>query len=337
MSDLPILDVSAFRSNPSSPAGARFVDELREACHGPGFAYLVGHGIQARLEAGLWSVSRAFFELDEDERRSLAIENSAAFRGYTILGDERTQGVSDWRDQLDLGHEQDAPPAHAMPAWLRLRGPNQWPPSLPSMKPAVLDWMAAMDELGLTTLRALAIGLGQPIDVFDSGFLPESDVHLKIIRYPAQHASTDTGQGVGLHHDSGLLSFVLQDDVGGLQVQLDDRMVDASPMSGAYIINLGEMFQTATSGYLRATPHRVQSPPPGVSRYSIAYFVNPRFETVFQPLQLPPDLAAEALDGADQGMVGDQVHSLFGENNLKIRLRAHPDVASRHYADLGLK
>jgi isopenicillin N synthase-like dioxygenase len=334
MTDLPVLDVSPFRTDPTSVEGRRVVDELRAACHGPGFVYLTGHGVDPELEACLWTASRAFFELDEAERRSLAIENSPAFRGYTILGDERTQGRSDWRDQLDLGPEQEAPEPDAMPAWLRLRGPNQWPPSLPTMKPAVLSWMEQMDALGLTMLRALAVGLGQPMVHFDPGFVPESDVHLKIIRYPAQDTAGDTGQGVGLHHDSGLLSFILQDDVGGLQVQLGDRMVDAEPIPGTYIMNLGEMFQTATSGYLRATPHRVESPPPGVTRHSIAYFVNPRFETVFEPLHLPPELAADAPGQADHGMVDDPVHPLFGENNLKIRLRAHPDVAARHYADV---
>ena len=334
MTDLPVLDVTAFRADPTSADGQRFVDDLRAACHGPGFVYLTGHGVDAELESALWSASRAFFELDEAERRSLAIENSPAFRGYTILGDERTQGRSDWRDQLDLGPEQEAPAADAVPAWLRLRGPNQWPPSLPTMKPAVLSWMEQMDALGLTMLRALALGLGQPMDHFDPGFVPDSDVHLKIIRYPAQDTAADTGQGVGLHHDSGLLSFILQDDVGGLQVQLGERMVDAEPIPDTYIMNLGEMFQTATSGYLRATPHRVESPPPGVTRHSIAYFVNPRVETVFEPLTLPPALAAEAPGQADHGMVDDPVHPLFGENNLKIRLRAHPDVAARHYADV---
>ncbi|MGI9606445.1 MAG: isopenicillin N synthase family dioxygenase [Acidimicrobiales bacterium] len=332
--ELPVLDVAAFRADPSSPEASRFVDELRAACHGPGFVYLTGHGIDPALEDGLWSASRAFFQLSEDERRSLAIVNSPAFRGYTILGDERTQGRSDWRDQIDLGPEQDAPPAGSTgPAWLRLRGPNQWPPSLPSMKPAVLDWMHAMDALGLTMLRALAVGLGQPIARFDADFTPESDVHLKIIRYPAQQAEADTGQGVGLHHDSGLLSFILQDDVGGLKVQLGDRLVDAEPIPGTYVMNLGEMLQTATSGYLRATPHMVESPPPGVERLSVAYFYNPRFESTFEPLQLPLELAAEA-PGGEHGMIDDPVHSLFGENNLKIRLRAHPDVAARHYADV---
>ena len=59
---------------------------------------------------------------------------------------------------------------------------------------------------------------------------------------------------------------MLQDDVGGLQVQRDGALVDATPVPGSYVMNLGEMLQAATSGYLRATPHRVQSPPPNRER-----------------------------------------------------------------------
>ena len=96
-------------------------------------------------------------------------------------------------------------------------------------------------------------------------------------------------------------------------------------------MNLGEMLETATDGYLKATPHRVVSPPPGRERISIAYFFNPRYELPFERVELPPDLAAAA-PGADHDGVGLRV---FGENNLKTRLRSHPDVARRHYADLG--
>ncbi len=334
MVDIPTIDLTPVRRDPESSAAASVAGELREACHGPGFAYLTGHGVDPDLETELWDASQAFFGLPDSQRQALAIGNSAAFRGYTILGDERTGGVSDWRHQLDLGPEQDAPASDAQPPWLRLRGPNQWPTALPGMQATVTTWMDQMEVLGLTALRALAIGLGQSSDRFDHGFEPNSDAHVKIIRYPALNDDADTGQGVGLHHDSGLLTFILQDDVGGLQVQLGDRLVDVEPIDGSYVMNLGEMLQTATSGYLRATPHRVQSPTAGRQRLSIAYFFNPRYESRFDPVVLPAELAAEA-PGAGQGMFDDPVHTLFGENNLKIRLRSHPDVAARHYADVG--
>ena len=332
MVTLPVLDMAHFLADPKGGAASRFVDDLLAATHGPGFVYLTGHGVDASLDTEIFEQARAFFALPDAEREALAIENSAAFRGYTVLGDERTNGASDWRHQLDLGPEQEAPdPAAGGPAWLRLRGPNQWPPSLPSMPSAVLDWMDAMLAVGLGALRALAVGLGQPIDRWDGGFVPESDVHLKIIHYPSRpEAFAD--QGVGLHRDTGLLTFIAQDDTGGLQVQLGDELVDAPKVEGAYLMNLGEMLETATDGYLRATPHRVVSPVAGPGRISIAYFFNPRFESPFLPIELPEDLAASA-PGVDRDP-GAPVYEVFGENNLKTRLRSHPDVARRHYADV---
>lgn len=331
---LPELDMTDFVAAPHGAGGRSFVRELRDACHEIGFCYLAGHGVPAALDAAVMAVAREFFALPEAERRALAIASSPHFRGYTVLGGERTKGVSDWREQLDVGAEEPATiVAPGDPPWRRLRGPNQWPKSLPAMRTTVLAWMRAMDAAGLAVLRALALGLGQPLEHFDDVVLPRGDPHLKIIRYPAQARAADGDQGVGIHHDSGLVSFVLQDDVGGLQVALDDGLVEAAPRPGTYVMNLGEMLQAATGGYLLATKHRVQSPPPGRERLSVAYFFHPRLDAVFTPIALPPELVAAARGGQNVDP-NDPIFATFGENYLKIRLRSHRDVALAHYADL---
>jgi isopenicillin N synthase-like dioxygenase len=334
IAELPELDLAAFMAAPTSAAGGELVARLRDACHGPGFCYLVGHGVPGELDAAVMAAAGNFFALPRADKRALAIASSPHFRGYTVLGDERTKGISDWREQLDVGAEEPAAlVTPGAPPWRRLRGPNQWPARLPKMQPTVLEWMRAMDRVGLAILRALALGLGQPLHHFDDVVLPRGDPHLKIIRYPAQPREADTGQGVGMHHDSGLVSFVLQDDVGGLQVELDGTLVDAEPRPGTYVMNLGEMLQAATRGYLRATKHRVQSPPPGRERLSVAYFFHPRLDATFAPIELPPALAAAAPGGQNTDP-NDPILTTFGDNYLKIRLRSHPDVALAHYPDL---
>lgn len=328
MASLPIVDIAPFRDDPTSAGAQACVQELLAACHGMGFVYITGHGIDQTLDDALFGRAHEFFALPLIERQSLAIANSAAFRGYTTLGDERTNGAADWREQLDVGPEESAPADSTGPAWHRLRGPNQWPVNLPEMQPAVLDWMRQMEVLGVACLRALAVGLGQPMDCFDHAFLPESDVHLKVIRYP-ERAAADAEQGLGAHHDTGVLTFIAQQG-RGLQVETPHGFVDAPPMPGAYIMNLGEMLQRSTNGYLRATPHRVISPAGG-ERVSVAFFFNPRFETVFEPIELSAELAVHAL-GGEHDKISDEIHALFGENNLRTRLRSHPDVAARHYS-----
>lgn len=338
MAALPVLDIQDFRQSPDSPGGRRFVAELADACQGPGFSYIVGHGIPTALETEAMAVAREFFSLSIEARLAIVNTNTPHFRGYTRLGMEHTNGKSDWREQIDIGPEREAQVAEPdAPAWLRLRGPNQWPEAVPRMRPVISQWMDEMAGLGSSILRALALGIDQPADHFEYAVSPDPEVLVKIIRYPAQSEGGDTGQGVGLHQDSGLVSFILQDDTGGLQVESQDsaggQLVDASPMPGSYVLNLGEMLQVATHGLLRATRHRVVSPPSGQARTSLAYFFNPRMEACLQPVVLSEELAARAVGGQNPNPA-DPIFSTYGENWLKFRLRSHPDVARKHHADL---
>lgn len=334
MAALPVLDIGPFLIDPTSEHARVFVDRLRETLHSPGFCYLVGHGVDPALSDRVMDVAREFFAQPDDDRLAIVNTNTPHFRGYTRLGMEHTNGQSDWRDQIDIGPEHEpVDPGPDGPDWLRVRGPNQWPSSVPDMQPIVTSWMGGMARVGAAVLQAIALGLGQPPDYFDASTRPHPEVLVKIIRYPAQTPDHDTGQGVGLHHDSGLLSFIMQDDVGGLQVRLDDELVDATPIAGAFVMNIGEMFQVATNGYLRATRHQVQSPPAGTERISVAYFYNPAMEATFESIDLPPELAASAPDGTNTKQ-GDTIFPNYGDNWLKFRIRSHPDVAEIHHPDL---
>ena len=333
---LPILDITELLSAPQSEKAGETAIRLRDICHNQGFCYLVGHGMTARNNA-LAKTAQQFFALPRADRKSIALINSPHFRGYTILGDEQTGGQQDWRDQLDFCDEKPSPElSDDDPAWRNLRGPNQWPDALPKLRPAVTNWMDDMHKLGSAITSALAQSLGLGADYFAPYFVPKGDARLKLIRYhmPADSPGAGHGlghaQGVGWHHDTGFLTFIRQDEIGGLQVDIDGEIIDAAPMDGALVMNLGEMLQVATGGYLRATPHRVKSPPPGKERQSMAYFFNPRLEAKFEPIPLPPELAREAY-GAQNTDPNDPVFNVVGENILKTRLRAHPDVAAKYY------
>jgi len=267
---------------------------------------------------------------------ALSIDKSPHFRGYTLLETEMTGGRYDWRDQIDIGPEQSAPELDPDdPPWLRLLGPNQWPKSLPAMSDTMHNWMSEIHPLGMALMRALAVGLGQSADYFDARMSPDPYTRVKIIRYPAQPDNGGSGQGLGLHHDSGIMTFILQDNIPGLQVMSEGKLIDVEPMPGAYVVNLGEMMQSATNGYLRATKHQVVSPPPGKQRLSIAYFMNPRLDAKFEPIKLPDALATHAT-GAQNTDPSDPVFETFGANTLKIRMRSHPEVTAAYYSDVNL-
>jgi isopenicillin N synthase-like dioxygenase len=328
---LPVLDFRRHAADADTRAG--FLDALRTASREVGFFYLVGHGIDAALVAEVRQAAHRFFALPEAEKLAIDMVNSPHFRGYTRPGWERTRGRPDWREQIDIGAERpvlaNRPGA---PPWSRLQGPNQWPAALPDLKPLLLRWLDETTALAIRLLKAFAVALGQSEDVFAPIYATSPNLLVKIIRYPGRAASEDD-QGVGAHKDSGFLTLLLQDAEPGLQVEdANGNWIDAAPLEGSFIVNIGELLELASDGYLKATVHRVVSPPAGTDRLSVAYFLSANLDAVVPQLQLPAELAAQA-----RGITRDPSNPLLrevGMNTLKGRLRSHPDVARRHYADL---
>jgi isopenicillin N synthase-like dioxygenase len=327
---LPLIDISRFRDSASR---AGFLAELRHAAHDVGFFYVVGHGVPERLMTSMFDVAREFFALPLDQRLAIENLNSPQFRGYTRVGTEHTGGTPDWREQIDIGPERPARPFEAGdPAWTRLIGPNQWPAGLPQLREVTLEWQAEALRVSREVLRALSAALGQSEDYFDTWFDAEASTHVKVVQYPGR-ADEHSEQGVGVHKDYGYLALLQQDDVGGLQVQAEDgTWLDATPVPGAFVFNIGEMLEIATQGYLTATRHRVISPPTGVKRLSVPFFLGPRLDAVVEPLQLPPELAAASRGVSEER--GNPLLAAYGENALVGWLRSHPRVAARWWSDV---
>lgn len=327
---LPILDLSHFSDPADRPA---FLEQLRHAARDIGFFYLVNHGVDDELQRAVQQEARRFFALSDREKQQVAMIHSPHFRGYNRAASELTRGQPDWREQFDIGAERQAlNVAGDDPRWQRLQGPNLWPEAQPTLKPALLTWQKAMTSMALNLLRAFAQALDLPADAFDGLYGDKPNEHIKLIRYPGQPV-TESQQGVGAHKDSGFLSFLLQDEQRGLQVEVaPGRWLDATPLAGSFVVNIGELLELATNGYLRATVHRVVSPPAGHERLSIAFFLGAQLDAVVPVYALPEQLAQEA-----HGPESDPQNPLLrdvGWNYLKGRLRSHPDVAERYYRDV---
>jgi isopenicillin N synthase-like dioxygenase len=328
--EVPQIDLSQFDAGEA--ARARFLAQLGGAARDVGFFYLSGHGVAADLQVDVMESARRFFALPSDEKLSIEMVNSPHFRGYNRVAWERTRGQPDWREQIDIGAERLALERTAYsPTWARLQGPNQWPAALPELPRVMLRWQESAMAVLARVLEALALVLGQTPDALDPLYQREPHHLLKLIRYPGRDATEDD-QGVGSHKDAELLTLLLQDEQRGLQVQSEDGWLDVPPRAGTFVVNIGEQLELASDGYLRATVHRVITPPAGAERLSVAFFLGARLDATVPILSLPPSLAAQA-----RGPERDPNNPLIREvglNYLKGRLRSHPDVARRHHADL---
>ena len=332
LDSLPVLDFS--RLTAGGEEATRFRNELREVMHDVGFFYLAGHGVPQELTDAILDVSRKFFDLPEEQK--LAVENvfSAQFRGYTRVGGELTDGAVDWREQIDIGVERGAvQPGPGVPDYWRLEGPNLWPDALPEMREIVSEWTERLSTISLTLLRAVAVSLGAAEDTFDEAFAARAFPLLKIVRYPGE-SDPEPKQGVGSHRDGGVLTLLLvEPGKGGLQVEHEGRWIDAPQVPGTFVVNIGEMLELATNGYLKATLHRVISPLRGTDRISLPFFYNPALDATMPRLAVAREFQDKAR-GLSVDPTNSPILETYGDNALRYRLRAHPNVVAAHHEDL---
>lgn len=329
MVKIPVLKLSMLDGN--SDQRREFISQLKEAAHDVGFFYLSDHDISPSFLRKIRELTKSFFLLPEEEKLSIAMINSPHFRGYNRAGNERTNGKTDWREQFDIGAERVP---HKLtdndPVWLGLYGNNQWPSSLPELKVAMLTYNNILTSISLKILRVLALGLGLPENSFDEIYGDTPNEHMKLIKYPYVKSGEQT-QGVGAHKDSGLLTLIMQDENKGLQVEVSKgEWLDIAPIPDTFVVNLGELLELATNGYLRATVHRVLPPTGKTERISIAYFLGASLSSVVPVFKL-----SEELNSGSSFIETDPNNPLLrdvGLNYMKGRLRSHPDVADKFYS-----
>ena len=137
------------------------------------------------------------------------------------------------------------------------------------------------------------MALELPEDYFDAWFTTPM-VIMSPLHYPPQAAGgqqiDESRIGAGAHSDYGCLALLAQDDKGGLQVRnTAGRWIDAKPIPGAFVVNVGDMLARWTNDLFPATLHRVINTS-GVDRYSIPFFYDPDHDA---PVEVLPTVLRE--------------------------------------------
>lgn len=320
---IPIIDVAGLVEG--SSARADVAERLGRACREAGFFYVVGHGVDESLQARLVGLSRAFFAQDpESKMRFRMALGGRAWRGYFRVGDELTSGKPDQKEGLYFGAELAANDPRVL-AGTPLHGPNLFPDEPRGFREAVLDYMAALTGLGHRLMEGLALGLGLDASYFADRCTGDPLTLFRIFNYPPP---ADPGAwGVGEHTDYGLLTILLQDDAGGLEVKSRSRWVAAPPLAGSFVCNIGDMLDRMTGGLYRSTPHRVRNTA-ARDRLSFPFFFDPDFSAQVRPIEgvvtsSPADDRDERWDHASvhafQGTYGDYLCGKIGKVFPELR------------------
>ncbi|NCG06157.1 MAG: isopenicillin N synthase family oxygenase [Gammaproteobacteria bacterium] len=104
---------------------------------------------------------------------------------------------------------------------------------------------------------------------------------LRVLHYPPVHSGIVLPRAAA-HEDINLLTILPASDGPGLELQLSDgQWIEVVNRPSQVVINIGDMLQEATEGFLRSTTHRVALPNEGqaaTGRMSLPLFLHPRPE-----------------------------------------------------------
>jgi isopenicillin N synthase-like dioxygenase len=284
VSDFVRIPVIALSDEPD--VIGRIVADVGTACETAGFFYVVDHGIPEFAIEAIFAAARAFFTLPQAARDAIDVHTSSNYRGYVPLGLTGSGVPKRMLEAFQVMRElgPDDPDVRAGNA---MYGANRWPVDAAGFNAAI--FRAAMESyydhawgLAERLLSVFAQGLGQGAGYFRP-FFTKPLAQLRLLHYPPQPRD-EAVQGVEAHTDPSAFTILLQDATGGLEVRnRAGHWIDAPPIPGSLIINIGDMVQRWTNGRFVSTPHRVANRS-GRDRLSVPFFVNPDYTATIAPV-----------------------------------------------------
>lgn len=278
--EIPVIDVSALIDG-DADARKTVAAEIVHAAENTGFFYVVEHGVPQELIDGVFRVAASFFATPETEKMQLGLANSTCFRGYLPLDSQGSDPRQrNYLEAFQMGEEHEPDDEYER----MLYGPNQWPDRPDELEDVMMAYHRAMDALADRIQRAFAIGIDFPEDYF-LRFYKKPLNQLRLLHYPPHPPELEEGVfGARVHTDTGAFTILLQDHNGGLEVESrSGEWVAATPMAGAFVVNVGDMLENWTNGRFISIKHRVINRS-GNERYSVPYFLNPDLDAVVEPL-----------------------------------------------------
>ena len=264
-------------------AGGDAASRIHQACRETGFFYIESHGVPQALLDAQFVCARRFFALPLQQKLRLHMKNSASTAGYEPIGGQAldSQDACARKAPPDLKESfymaMELPDEHPW-AQRKIRGfgHNQWP-DLPGFRTQMLAYQAAMRALGDRVLATIARSLELPENFF-APYYDWPGTTLRLLRYPPHPRAALANQlGAGAHTDWGGITLLAQDELGGLQVRnIEGEWIQARPIPGTFVVNLGDLMQRWTNGIYRSNMHRVKNNSSSEDRYSMPFFYSPR-------------------------------------------------------------
>ncbi len=308
---IPIIDFTAMAGSDFA-AKARVAAEIRQACISVGFFYIINHGIEETTIEALFEQARRFFALPIESKLKLRAKDVEHLIGYVSMyeeGKDPTKG--DLHEAYDFVTEARVTPELTVQADFRSVS-NRWPAELPGFREALGDYSVRIRILTRQIFHAFALALGLEESYFDA--ITDRPLSLgRILHYPHQAGGDESQIGNGPHTDHECFTILRQDTaVQALQVcNKDGKWIDAPPLAGSFVVNIGDLMARWTNDLFTSTPHRVINRS-GQARYSFPFFIGANPDAVIDVL--PSCVSPDAPSKYQPIVTSDYVQGLIARN-----------------------
>ncbi|KAJ7555801.1 hypothetical protein O6H91_05G055700 [Diphasiastrum complanatum] len=274
---VPVIDLAGLQGGSRQHTMA----QIDEACQDWGFFQVVNHGIPSSLLQLVKDVGRDFFELPFEEKQKCAMKPGEIL-GYGRHYQQAENAVLDWVDCLLH---------YVSPTSLRDEE-NTWPAKPPNYREVMDAYAKELQKLISLLLALFSENLGLPSTYLEEAF-GEFSLAFRVNYYPPC-PQPNLVMGISPHSDSGCITFLIQDEIDGLQVRKNGNWVTVEPLADGLVVNVADMLQVITNGRYVSVEHRALVNNVK-ERMSIVGFYLPSTEALISPAATLTDKTHPAL------------------------------------------
>ena len=231
---IPTIDLSGCYD---SDLRSTIADQISRAARESGFFQITNHGIPSETIDSTIAAIKAFHEQPTEIKARFYSRKMGSGASYFSNHDLYQSKAASWRDTLRVVIGPNLPAPEEVPEICRKE---------------VVVWDREVVRLGEKLMGLMSEGLGLSTERLTEMTCLEG--RGMVGHYYPYCPQPDLTVGINSHTDPGVLTVLIQDQTGGLQVKSGGAWVDVKPVPGALVINVGDLFQviifTVISVYL---------------------------------------------------------------------------------------
>nr|XP_043615947.1 gibberellin 20 oxidase 3-like [Erigeron canadensis] len=271
-----VIDLKGFMEH-DKEATLHAANLIKESSVKHGFFQVVNHGVDPALLVLADEHGRAFFKLPIAEKLKCK-KKDGSMVGFVSAHSGRFSEKLPWKELLSFEYHENDDNEVVAEYFNSTLGSEYKETGLVYQK-----FCQSMKNLALNLLELLEISLGVDSHNYYKQLYEDSVSLVRCNHYP-KCSKPELTYGVGPHCDPITLTILYQDQIGGLEVLVDNKWKAVKPHKDALVINIGDTFQALSNGKYKSCLHRVmvntEKP-----RLSVAFFLCPKGDKLLKPHQ----------------------------------------------------